>query len=75
LVGKDGRFKEKNELSAAAAAAAAVAAPAISSSSSSSVCALLFSLSLSRALLFCDAFAAAFSVRIYHHRLEARVFC
>jgi len=74
LVGKDGRFKEKNELSAAAAAAVAVAAPAISSSSSS-VCALLLSLSLSRALLFCDAFAAAFSVRIYHHRLEARVFC
>jgi hypothetical protein len=36
---------------------------------------VVLSLSLSRGLLFCDAFAAAFSVRIYHHRLEARVFC
>lgn len=44
MVGKDGRFKEKNELFAAAAA------PPISSSSSS-VCALLFSLSLPCAAL------------------------
>jgi hypothetical protein len=38
-------------------------------------CVRVVVLSLSHALLFCDAIAAAFSVRIYHHPLEARVFC